>query len=253
MLLLSSLLVLATPALSAAVTFDAHTMSGLSPPGYTPPASRPAWNPFGLVNHIIYPRAAPNTAAPDPVLQLQYIAPTSNTCAGAANANECAVASPAVVQAIVNGFVKYGVTTAPEQAALLSWMIYESAEFKYNQNHFPAPGKPGQGTRCMMSPTFVKEYALSIPELKAKVPTGSAPTDQSATLALVQPDQYSFAAASWYYNAHCSDAQKKQVQAGGQNNWATALISGCINTAIDDKRVAYWKRACEALGVPIAP
>ncbi|KAJ9615550.1 hypothetical protein H2200_001625 [Cladophialophora chaetospira] len=191
--------------------------------------------------------AAADATAPDPVRQLLYIAPTSNTCAGATYANECATSSSSTVQAILDGFSKYNIKTAPEQAALLSWMVYESAEFKYNQNHFPAPGKPGQGTRCMMSPTFVKEYASSIPELQAKVST-----DAAATLALVQSDQYSFAAAAWYYNAHCSDAQKKQVQAGGQNNWQTAFITGCVGTTLDDKRVAYWKSACQALGVAVA-
>ena len=200
---------------------------------------------------MIYRRADTDNTAPNPVLQLLYIAPTSDTCDGAPYANECATSSPSTVQAILNGFSTYNVTTAPEQAALLSWMAYESADFKYNQNHFPAPGNPGQGTRCMMSPAFVKEYALSVPELQAKVPTGTAPTDLETTLALVQPDQYSFAAAAWYYDGHCSDAQKKLVQAGGQNNWQTALILGCISTTVDDKRVEYWKRACEALGVPV--
>jgi hypothetical protein len=103
----------------------------------------------------------------------------------------------------------------------------------------------------MMSPTFVQEYAQSIPELRAKIPTGVTPADLDATLALVQPDQYSFAAAAWYYNQHCTDAQKRQIQAGGQNNWASAFIGGCVNTAMDDSRIAYWVRACEALGVKV--
>ncbi|KIW23014.1 uncharacterized protein PV07_11248 [Cladophialophora immunda] len=209
--------------------------------------------------HPLSHRDTSNTAAaPDPVRQLLYIAPSSNTCAGATYPSECAVSSLSVVQAIVDGFAKYNVNTAEEQAALLSWMAYESGEFKFNRNHFPAPGQPGQGTRTMMSPTFVQQYANSIPELKPKVVaigTGSSLSGAQAdqVLALVQPDQYSFAAAAWYYGTHCTDAQKQQVRQGGQQNWQAAFITGCVQTTVDDGRIAYWKKACEALGVKVAP
>ena len=105
----------------------------------------------------------------------------------------------------------------------------------------------------MMAPSFVAEYAQSIPELQAEIPAGAAPSDLDATLALVQPDRYSFAAAAWYYNTQCTDAQKMQVQAGGQNNWAGAFVTGCVGTSVDDGRIAYWMKACEALGVAITP
>ncbi|KIX98912.1 uncharacterized protein Z520_05373 [Fonsecaea multimorphosa CBS 102226] len=204
------------------------------------------------------PRRDNTAAPPNPVSQLLYIAPTSNTCSGAAYPSECAVSSLSVVQDIVNSFAQYNVTTAAEQAALLSWMVYESGEFKYNHNHFPAPGTPGKGTRTMMSPTFVQQYANSIPELQAKVAaigTGASLTDAQAdqVLALVQPDQYSFAAAAWYYGTHCTDAQKAQVRQGGQQNWQTAFITGCVGTTVDDGRVSYWQKACEALAVPVTP
>ncbi|KIW87693.1 uncharacterized protein Z519_11667 [Cladophialophora bantiana CBS 173.52] len=209
--------------------------------------------------HRLNHRGNANTAAPpDPVRQLLYIAPESNTCSGATYPNECAVSSMPVIQAIVNSFAKYDVTTAEEQAALLSWMVYESGQFKFNRNHFPAPGKPGQGTRTMMSPAFVQEYANSIPELKSKVAaigTGASLSDAQADqiLALVQPDHYSFAAAAWYYGTHCTDAQKTQIRQGGQQNWQTAFITGCVQTTIDDDRIAYWKKACQALGVKVTP
>ncbi|KIW83398.1 hypothetical protein Z517_02643 [Fonsecaea pedrosoi CBS 271.37] len=199
---------------------------------------------------------------PDPVRQLLYMAPDSNTCDGATYPNECAVSSLPVVQALVDGFAEYNVTTAPEQAALLSWMVYESGQFKYNRNHFPAPGRPGQGTRSMMSPTFVQQYANSIPELQAKVaaiaPPPAAGTSLTGAqadqvLALVQPDKYSFAAAAWYYGTHCTDAQKKLVRQGGQKNWEDAFITGCVQTTVDDDRIAYWKKACQALGVTVKP
>ena len=239
-------MILAIASMVVASPFKASTRTETLRPSETGHSHRPF--PSGHFNRTILPRAS----TPDPVGQLLYIAPTSNTCDGAKYADECATSNAGTVQAIVNGFAKYGVTAAAEQAALLSWMAYESVDFRYNHNHFP--GNPGQGLRCMMSPTFVSEYAKSIPELQSKAAaiTGTASTDLDAMLALVQPDQYSFAAAAWYYNKHCTDAQKKQIQAGGQNNWQTAFITGCVNTALDDSRVAYWKRACEALGVTVA-
>lgn len=187
-------------------------------------------------------------AGPNPVNQLLQIAPTSNSCAGAQFPDECAVSSMPVVKAMVDGFAKYNVTTAEEQAALLSWMAFESGEFKFNHNHFPAPGRPGQGTRVMLMPNFVKEYANSIPELKPKV--AAAGSDVDKVLALVMPDQYSFAAAAWYYNDHCTAEQKKQVRAGGQSGWQAAFVTGCVGTTVTDERVQYWTRARNALGVP---
>ncbi|OCT48901.1 hypothetical protein CLCR_05120 [Cladophialophora carrionii] len=243
---------LAVAASGAAISsLKPHTLTNPTQPGHAPEADRLLFNTSDAFNRIIYPRANTGATGPDPVQQLLHIAPTSNTCAGAPFPDECVASSLSVVQAIVNGFAKYQITTAEEQAALLSWMAYESGDFKYNHNHFPSPGNPGQGTRCMMSPTFVHEYAQSIPELRANIGVGATPADLDATLALVQPDQYSFAAAAWYYNQHCTDAQKRQVQAGGQNNWASAFIAGCVNTAMDDRRSAYWIRACEALGVKV--
>lgn len=252
--LLRLLLLTATAWAAALPPFNPHSTTMIPEDGQTPPGRHIL--PFNSSNHIIYPRAGTAPPTPDPVQQLLSIAPTSNTCANAPlDGAECAMSSVGVVTALVNSFAKYNVNTAPEQAALLSWMAYESAEFKYNRNHFPAPGKPGQGTRTMMSPTFVQQFANSFPELQSKVAAIGTGSDTQADqiLALVQPDQYSFAAAAWYYSTHCTAAQKQQVQAGGQNNWQTAFISGCVNTALDDQRVAYWTKACEALGVPVTP
>jgi len=188
------------------------------------------------------------TAVADPTSQLLSIVPTASTCGGAPIPSECATAAEAVGP-IISSFANYSILTAPEQAALLSWMAYESAEFKYNQNHFPAPGTPGQGTRNMMSPSFVQEYASSIPELAGQV-AGKDPVD---VLKLVQPDQYSFATAAWFYSTHCDAEVKQGVQAQGQAGWE-AFITQCVGTTVDEgtgstSRTAYWQRACQALGV----
>jgi len=194
-------------------------------------------------NHELTARTA------DPVAQLISIAPSSTSCAGASFPDECTISSTAVADAMINGFAKYSVTTAAEQAALLSWMAFESGDFKFNRNHFPPPGRPGQGTRAMLMPNFVAEYAASIPELAAQV--AAAAGDPAAVLALVQPDQYAFAAAAWYYATKCSADQKAQVASGGLLGWQNGFITGCVQTANSPGRQAYWTRARQALGVPV--
>lgn len=150
---------------------------------------------------------------------------------------------------MIEAFALYQVNTAAEQAALISWMVYESGEFKYNRNHFPDPGRPGQGTRAMLMPNFVGEYANSIAEIKDQVT--AAGSDLNKILATVSSDKYSFASAAWYYATKCSDDQKDQVINGGLKGWQDAFITGCVQTTVDDGRIAYWKAAREQLGVPV--
>jgi hypothetical protein len=178
----------------------------------------------------------------DPVAQLIAIAPTSGSCANAPFPAECATASQAVAP-LISSFAQYQITTAAEQAALLSWMAFESDDFKYNHNVYP--GVPGQGCRNMMSPTFVKEYAASIPAVSAQA---AALTDPAAILALVQPNQYSFAAAAWFLSTQCSAAVRAQLQTGTLAGWQ-GWITGCVQTTVTPARQDYWTRAVAALGV----
>ncbi|KAI1627345.1 hypothetical protein EDD37DRAFT_677238 [Exophiala viscosa] len=182
----------------------------------------------------------------DAVSDLLYIAPTSASCSGAEFPAECVASSEAIAEAIVISFAKYNVTTAPEQAALLSWMAYESGAWKYNTDHYPAPGRPGQGTRNMMMPNYVLEYASSIDTLSTQV--DAAGGDVGRILALVQPDEYSFASAAWYYSTQCGEGVKESVRHEGLTGWQ-AFVSECVVTTVNGEREAYWTRACEALGV----
>jgi hypothetical protein len=71
---------------------------------------------------------------------LTQIAPKTASCAGAEFPGECADASRAAI-AISNSFTKYDVKTNGQKAALIAIMLFESADFQYNKNHFPVPGK----------------------------------------------------------------------------------------------------------------
>ena len=186
----------------------------------------------------------PPRSDPLGLTQLLSVVPTASSCANASFPSECATASEAL-KPILDGFTKYSVTTPPEQAALLSWMAFESGEFKFNQNHFP--GRPGQGTRCMLMPNFVKEYVASIPELAPQ----AIGKDDVAVLALVQPDEFSLASASWFYSAHCTEAVKQGVQTGSKSGWSDFLTE-CVGTTVSDSREVYWTRAMQALGTPIS-
>jgi hypothetical protein len=147
----------------------------------------------------------------------------------------------------------YGVRSAPEIAALLSLIAYETDDFKYNINHYP--GNPGQGTRNMQMANFNLEYALSIPALVGQVQaittqtttTSGLSDDQlNAIRALVLPDQYTWASAAWFYTTKCVSI-RSQVQAGGQTGYEAYL--GCVGTTATSDRLAYWTRANTAFGL----
>ena len=104
----------------------------------------------------------------------------------------------------------------------------------------------------MMMPNFVSQYAANIPEIASQ----TSGKDAAGVLALVQPDQYSFGSAAWFYSTQCSQAVKQQVQTGGQAGWET-FITQCVQTTVEEgegeganTRLGYWQRACQALGVP---
>lgn len=94
--------------------------------------------------------AAPTTPAPGTLTAEKFIqiAPATASCSGGDFAAECADAVRATA-AINKAFSTYKITEKGEKAALVAYMLFESGNFKYNRNHFPAPGRPGQGTRMM--------------------------------------------------------------------------------------------------------
>ncbi|KPI35633.1 uncharacterized protein AB675_4782 [Cyphellophora attinorum] len=175
------------------------------------------------------------------------VEPATTDCAGAKFADECTTAKDAA-PFIVKAFADYTITTPEEQAALLSIMIFESGKFMYKRNHFP--GTPGQGTTNMMSPTYVKEYAASFPELSDGL--AKAAGDVSKILDLVVDNKYSFGSASWFYTKKCTDADKKGVKLGTTAGY-TSYLKDCVGVDAAPERLAGYDLARKALGVPIAP
>ena len=176
--------------------------------------------------------------------QLLLIAPTATSCTSASFPLECATASTAF-SPLIQSFSQYSITTAPEQAALLSWIVYESGEFKFDQNHFPAPGNPGQGTRTMMMPNFVAEYVQSIPALASGLV--AAQGDVTKILDLVENDTYDFGSAAWFYATQCTESVKDELRSGGQQGWE-AWLTQCVGVSSTEgtgstSRLAYWQRA----------
>ncbi len=80
--------------------------------------------------------------------QVLAIAPNSSTCEGDSFPEECKTASQ-ITPFINEGLARYGVTHPGEIAALLSLMAFETGDFKFNKNHFPEPGRPGQGSKLI--------------------------------------------------------------------------------------------------------
>jgi hypothetical protein len=197
---------------------------------------------------FLTPRAPGDSA----VSMLLEIAPTSNTCAGAPVPSECATATQAAPY-LITAVSQYGITSAPEIAALLSLIAFETGDFKYNINHYP--GRAGQGTRNMQMPDYNLQYALSIPALVGQVQaitsqttttTGLSDSQLNAIRALVLPDQYTWASAAWFYTTKCASV-RSQVQAGGQAGLNAYL--GCVGTTATSDRLAYWTRANTAFGL----
>ncbi|KAI9797381.1 MAG: hypothetical protein M1825_006010 [Sarcosagium campestre] len=187
--------------------------------------------------------------------QLLAVAPSSLSCLGSPFPAECRTAAQAA-PLISNSLANYGIETTPEAAALISLVAFESGEFKYQINHFPAPGRPGQGTRNMQMAAFNIEYASSIPALSPQVTalTGGvsaealSPDAQNAVRQLVLDDQYDWGSAAWFLTTKCSPEIRAGLQTQGQAGWEQ-YIAGCIGTTITPDRLAVWYRANVALGV----
>jgi len=184
------------------------------------------------------------------------VAPKSVSCNGATDfPDECATADRAA-KYLPAALQKYGIYRPGEIAGVLSLMAFETGDFRYNRNHFPAPGRPGQGTRNLQMPKYNLMYALSIPELKDKAAEIAAGTTDGASLSddqknavldLVLPDDYSWGSGPWFLATQCDQDVRDGLAAGTVKGFT--LYMECIGTSGTD-RVEYWSRAKAAFNMP---
>ncbi|PNH43529.1 hypothetical protein VD0004_g3978 [Verticillium dahliae] len=202
------------------------------------------------------PRGPTKTTAPDAESIILATAPKSASCDPAADfAAECRTAAEAAPY-LIKAFSDHKVYAPAEISALLSLIAFETGDLKYNRNHFPAPGRPGQGTRNLQMINFNLAYALDVPELRAEaesitagVGADSLTDDQkNKVLELVLPDKYSWASAAWFLTTQCDASVRAALQSGSREG-LDKYLSECVGTEVTDDRVAYWQRAKDAFGI----
>jgi hypothetical protein len=106
----------------------------------------------------------------------------------------------------------------------------------------------------MQMGNFNFEYAKSIPALASSlnaITTASSSeglTDDQldSILALVLPDEYSYASAAWFLTTQCASA-RPALQAGGLPGYQAYL--SCVGTTATSDRLAVWQSALTALGL----
>ena len=109
------------------------------------------------------PRKASSPSTSLTTDQILHVAPKSADCTNPPEKGECATAEQAA-RNIAISFDTYDVSSRAEQAAVIGLMAFESEEFKYSRNHFPAPGVEGKGSMFFYHPVsrlrFVPVYRL---------------------------------------------------------------------------------------------
>ena len=200
-----------------------------------------------ITTALALPTSDPTSSAPTLMeSQVAAIAPKSSSCAGASFPSECRTAAQ-VCGPISASFVTYGLSTPGEQAAVLSIIAFESDDFQYQINHFPAPGHPGQGTRNMQSAIYNLKYAQSIPELKPNM-TEINTSDVTAILKLLTYySNYDFGSGAWFLATQCDQSVRSGLQSGSAAGFTKYLE--CIGTTETSDKDAYYQRAKSALGV----
>ncbi|KAL7904518.1 hypothetical protein GGI35DRAFT_489754 [Trichoderma velutinum] len=177
---------------------------------------------------------------------VKKIAPGAGNCT---DTTECRTADQAA-PFIAKNMSDYGIFTAPEMAAIISLMAFESVDFKYKHN--VSPGRPGQGAANMQMANFNLLYAQNISSTKDHVSKytstdGLNPDDLNYILSLVQPDELNFASGAWFYATQCNSSVQEALWADVNTGFYRYM--GCVGTSVTDERLAYFTRAKEAFGL----
>jgi hypothetical protein len=169
------------------------------------------------------------------------IAPQAGSCDGAPFPEECADATTAAT-ALNKAFEVYNITSKGEQAAIIAYELFESGDFKYKTNHFPEPGRSGQGTRIMAMPDYVKQYATAIvgADVVAEAEAKGGDEGLKAVLALVNgDDEKSFGSGAWFVSTQCSKDVRAGLVAETKDGWHKFLAE-CVNTKPNAERDPAW-------------
>ena len=147
-----------------------------------------------------------------------------------------------------DAFKTYGFTTLGQKAGIIAYMAFESVDFAYNTNQFP--GRPGQGTKCMLMPPHLYNFAISFPELKPQVeslsPSAakdgvtygnydalfSEDTTRNQIRALVLPNEYTFKCATWFMTSYTAVTCDKTVLDEGLSGFKKTMKS-CFGVDVD--------------------
>ena len=200
-----------------------------------------------ITSTLALPAPDPTSSAPTLTeSQVLAVAPKSSSCAGATFHSECRTAAQAYAP-IGASFVTYGLNTLGEQAAVLSTMAFESNDFQYQNNHYPSPGHPGQGTRNMQSPKYNLEYAQSIPALKPNMSQIDTSDVKAVLNLLTYYSNYDFGSGAWFLATQCDQRVRSGLQSGSAAGFSAYIA--CIGTTETSDRDAYYQRAKTALGV----
>ncbi|KAK7527688.1 uncharacterized protein IWZ02DRAFT_371346 [Phyllosticta citriasiana] len=196
-------------------------------------------------------KEAATIGAPWSVLVSRILAVSSNTssCDGATYPNECRTAAQAGPP-IFASWNKYKISSMASRAAVVSLMLYESGDFKYNWGHFvngETIHTPGKGTRNMQSAAYNEEYATYLFGAD-KVAQAKSSGGADGVLTLVSGDEASFGSAAWFLTTQCTQAVQDSLASGTQAGFEE-YITGCIGGTMDDSRIEYWTKAKEAWGV----
>ncbi|KAL1892254.1 hypothetical protein Sste5346_007210 [Sporothrix stenoceras] len=143
----------------------------------------------------------------------------------------------------ISSMAQWGVTSAPEIAALLALTAVESGELRYRHSEYPVIA--GKGTSNMQSPDFNAQYAAAIPALASGV--AAANGDPDAILALLTVDEYNFGSAAWYLSAVCTDEVRSQLQGNTDAGFTAYMV--CVGAPMTDQRMDYWHTAQAAFGL----
>ena len=160
-------------------------------------------------------------------------------------------------------FSAYNFMTLGQKAGMIAYMEFESVDFTYNTNQFP--GRPGQGTKCMLMPPHLYNFVNSFPELQPQLQSLSPyaakdgvnwgnydalfPDDNTRNQirALVLPNKYTFKCATWFMTSYPAATCDKTALNYGLDGWVKTMQSPCFGVEVTADRTAKYCSAMKVL------